>query len=91
MEKENEKLALKLKKKEILRVTDMAVLARKKDPRIMAFKQAQKDAKEAAVAAKEAAIKDAAAAKERAEAEAKEQAATNKAEKDKARKKASGG
>ena len=53
MMKENEKLALKLKKKEIARVTDMVMLAMKKDPRLIASKQAQKEAKEAEKLAKE--------------------------------------
>jgi curved DNA-binding protein CbpA len=55
MMKENEKLAVKLKKKEIARVTDMVMLAMKRDPRLLAHKQAQKEAKEAERLAKETA------------------------------------
>lgn len=87
--KENEKLAVKLKKKEILRITDMAAKAMKLDPRLVAHKQNQKAAKEAEKKAKEDAAANMIANEAKKAEEAKELAAVSKAEKEKARKKAS--
>lgn len=53
MEKENEKLAIKKKKKEMNRIIDLVSLAEKKDPRIVAMKNARKNAKEAAARERE--------------------------------------
>ena len=89
MIKENEKLAMKLKKKEIGRIADMTVKAMKYDPRIIADRAAKTAAKEAAIKAKEDEEANAAASAAQREAEAKELAAFAKQEKEKAKKKAS--
>jgi DnaJ family protein C protein 2 len=96
MEKENEKLAVKMKKKEMNRIIDLVTLAERKDPRILAAKNARKEAKEASLRSREAA----AASESQNEAsalawiEAEEKAlrdanAANKAEREKLKKKAS--
>jgi len=54
MQKENERLAKKLKTKEMERIIAMVMLAEKKDPRIAKDKEAKKEAKEAGKNAKEA-------------------------------------
>ena len=87
MMKENEKLAMKLKKKEIGRIADMTMKAMKNDPRIIADKAAKSAAKEAAAKAKEEEQANAAAIAAQKEAEAKEVAAFAKQEKEKAKKK----
>lgn len=93
MQKENEKLAKKLKKKEMERIIALVTLAEKYDPRITADKEKRKQAKEAEKLAKENAIKqkeeEEAAAKawaERLEAEEKERQAANKVDKEKLKK-----
>ena len=54
MQKENERLANKLKKKEMERLIDLVTLAERKDPRIVADKEKRKNAKNADKEAKEA-------------------------------------
>jgi DnaJ family protein C protein 2 len=53
MQKENEKLAVKLKKKEVQRIIDLVTLAQKLDPRVVAAAEAKKEAKEAEKNARE--------------------------------------
>jgi DnaJ homolog subfamily C member 2 len=53
-QQENEKLAKKLKMKEMSRIINLVDRAKQFDPRILAYKEAQKAAKEAQKAAKEA-------------------------------------
>ena len=89
MIKENEKLAIKLKKKEILRITDMTTKAMKLDPRLVAYKLAQKALKESEKKAKEEAAALALVNAAQQAEKAKEEAALSKAEKEKMRKKAS--
>ena len=55
MEKENAKLAITKKKKEMNRIIELVSLAEKKDPRITAMKNAKKEAKDAALRNREAA------------------------------------
>lgn len=59
MEKENAKKAVTMKKKEMNRIIDLVTLAEKKDPRVVAAKNAKKNAKESAANAREAAAKEA--------------------------------
>ena len=54
MQKENERLAKKLKKKEMDRLIELVMLAQKKDPRIIADKESKKAAKDADKHAREA-------------------------------------
>lgn len=54
MQKENEKLAIKLKKKEMNRIIELVMLAEKRDPRIAADKEKRKNEKDANKNAKEA-------------------------------------
>ncbi len=54
MQKENEKLAVKMKKKEMNRIIELVQLSEKFDPRVVKDKKARKDAKEAAKNAKAA-------------------------------------
>ncbi len=54
MEKDNAKLAEKLKKKEMNRIIDLVSLAERRDPRIVAMKNARKNAKESAMREREA-------------------------------------
>jgi DnaJ family protein C protein 2 len=68
MQKENEKLAKKLKRKEMERLIALVNLAQSKDPRLTAEKDAKKAAKEAEKQAKEDAIRK--KADEEAEAKA---------------------
>jgi DnaJ family protein C protein 2 len=93
MQKENEKLAKKLKKKEMERLIQLATIAEKYDPRITADKEKRKQIKESGKAAKENAIKvkadEEAAAKawsEKLETEEKERQASQKVDKEKVKK-----
>lgn len=53
MQKENEKLAVKLKKKEVQRIIDLVTVAQKIDPRLVAAAEAKKEAKDAEKFARE--------------------------------------
>jgi DnaJ homolog subfamily C member 2 len=93
MQKENEKIGKKLKKKEMDRIIELVMLAQRKDPRIMADKEARRLAKEAERLNKEAEeqrkakeLADTIAAAERAELEAKELAAASKVDREKMKK-----
>lgn len=93
MQKENEKIGKKLKKKEMDRIIDFVTLAQRKDPRIIADKEARRQAKEAEKFAKEAEERKKAeeaaaaiAAAEQAELEAKEAANASKADREKMKK-----
>lgn len=93
MQKENEKIGKKLKKKEMDRIIDFVTLAQRKDPRIIADKEARRQAKEAEKFAKEAEERKKAeeaaaaiAAAEQAELEAKEAATASKADREKMKK-----
>lgn len=57
MQQENEKLAKKLKKKEMERLIELVALAEKYDPRIIADKEKRKNAKDAEKNAKESSTK----------------------------------
>lgn len=85
MQKENDRIAKKLKKKEMERLIQLVTLAEKYDPRINADKEARKNAKEAEKNAKEAAAKRKAeeeqAAKEWAEKQEEEDRQTKAANK----------
>lgn len=54
MQKENDRIAKKLKKKEMDRIIELVMLAEKRDPRIVADKESKKAAKEADKNAREA-------------------------------------
>lgn len=56
MQKENSKIAVKKKQKEMERIITLVTLAQKMDPRLVAEKEAKKNAKEAEKNAKEAAV-----------------------------------
>lgn len=56
MQKENAKIAVKKKQKEMERIIALVTLAQKMDPRLVAEKEAKKNAKEAEKNAKEAAV-----------------------------------
>lgn len=93
MQKENERVAKKLKKKEMERLIALVTIAEKNDPRIVADKEKRKSAKEADKNAKENAIKkraeEEAAAKEWAanlEAQENERQNANKMDKEKLKK-----
>jgi len=93
MQKENERITKKLKKNEMDRIIQLVMLAQKKDPRIVADKEAKRQAKDADKNAREAIIKrieeEDAAAKawdEAAEAAVQEKAATAKADREKQKK-----
>lgn len=93
MQKENEKIGKKLKKKEMDRIIDLVMLAQRKDPRIVADKEARRLAKEAEKLQKEAEeqrkakeLEETIAAAERAEIEAKELAAASKVDREKMKK-----
>eukprot|EP01035_Chromulina_nebulosa_P018460 gene18460-24169_t len=97
MQKENERIAKKLKKKEMDRIIDLVMLAQKKDPRLIADKESKKQQKEAEKQAREyelnkKAIDEANAKKEteRIENEMKEFAQATKADREKLKKKLSG-
>jgi DnaJ family protein C protein 2 len=81
MQKENEKLAKKLKKKEMERLIALVALAQAKDPRLNAEKEAKKAAKDAEKNARE----EAARKKAEEEAEAKAWAAQQEQEASEAR------
>jgi DnaJ homolog subfamily C member 2 len=96
LEKENIKKAVKMKAREMQRIIDLVTLAEKKDPRIVAAKQARKDAKEAAANARENNAKMAAENEANAlawieaeETKAKDANGVTKAERDKVKKKMS--
>jgi len=55
MEKENAKLAITKKKKEMNRIIELVSLSERRDPRIVAMKNAKKEAKEASMRNREAA------------------------------------
>jgi len=61
MEKENAKLAITKKKKEMNRIIELVSLAERRDPRIVAMKNAKKEAKEASARSRESAAADEAA------------------------------
>jgi DnaJ family protein C protein 2 len=93
MQKENEKVAKRLKKKEMERLIALVTIAEKYDPRIVADKEKRKQAKEADKNAKESAAKqkeeEEAAAKawaEQQETEEREKQAANKQDKEKLKK-----
>ena len=96
MQKENQKIAEKLKRKEMNRIITLVSLGEKFDPRIVADKAARKAAKDSAKNAKEADAKRAKADHdgalawiEREETAAKEAKADSKAEREKLKKKTS--
>lgn len=93
MMKENERLAKKLKKKEMERLIALVTIAEKNDPRIVADKERRKNAKESEKNAKENAAKmkaeEEAAAKawaEQQDNEEKERSASHKLDKEKLKK-----
>lgn len=93
MQKENEKLAKKLKKREMDRIIELVMLSERKDPRIAADKASKKAAKDADKNAREANLRrkeeDEAAAKawhEAQEAAADARKGMSKAEKEKLKK-----
>lgn len=96
MEKENAKKAVKLKAKEMQRIIELVTLAERKDPRIVAAKNARRIAKESAANAREEAARMQ-ESNEKAAAEwivseetaQKEALGTTKAEREKAKKKMS--
>ena len=93
MQKENDRIGKKLKKKEMDRIIDMVMLSQKRDPRIVADKEAKKSVKEAEKAAKENEAnkkqREEEAAKleqERIDLESKEFAAATKVDREKLKK-----
>jgi DnaJ family protein C protein 2 len=93
MQKENDRISKKMKKREMERLIELVSLAEKYDPRIVADKEARANAKEAEKNAKENAIKlkadEEAAAKEwsdKLEAADKELKAANKVDREKLKK-----